>query len=57
MIKEGLLYILIVGVPVIACVEFFCIMDDRARNARKAENERVKREISRREHPSNGEDR
>lgn len=57
MIKEGLLYILIVGIPVIACVEFFCIMDDRSRKARKAENERIKRELGRGHHPSNGEDR
>lgn len=57
MIKEGLLYIALIAVPVIIFVEFLCRVDDKARKEKKAANERVKREISRRGHPSHGEDR
>ena len=57
MISDGLLYMLFIGVPVIIVVEFFCLMDRKAQKERDASLKRIKRELNRRHHPSNGEER
>lgn len=53
MLWDGIAFILLVAVPVIIAIEFFIFMGDKKHREEKAERARIKRELNRKNHPSN----
>lgn len=50
-----MVFALVIGVPVVIAVEFFCLVSNKRDKEEKVSRARMKREISRKRHPSNDE--
>lgn len=53
-IMDLIAFSLLVGVPVLILVEVLIYFSERKAKAEKAARDRIKREIARRDHPTNG---